>query len=142
MHSAVAQNQEKDENLHRPEMRPHDFGQQLCVASGETARLPPKIDKSLQVMDDARYHQVDHRLPCHVVSKRFIRIAIDCRYHVRDQHRLAENQGSHCNGRRREGLEMRALGDQNADKRDNVQRNEKEDRRWEHRKEFLFELRR
>src|SRR6266436_9129814 len=45
VHRAVRDNQYEQNDLDGPEMRPHDFPQQLFVAGHKTAGLSPKIDK-------------------------------------------------------------------------------------------------
>jgi hypothetical protein len=44
-------------------------------------------------MDERRHEGVDQRLPDDVVGQRLVRVAIDQRQMIRDQHRLAEDQG-------------------------------------------------
>jgi hypothetical protein len=44
-------------------------------------------------VNDSRKQQVDNGLPGDVVDQRFVRKTIDERQHVRNQNRLAENEG-------------------------------------------------
>src|SRR5258707_12984578 len=56
VHRAVHDNQHEQNDLDGPEMRPHDFLQQLFVAGHKTAGLSPEIDKTLQIVNE-RGHQ-------------------------------------------------------------------------------------
>ena len=92
MHRAIHGNEDEQNNLDGPEVRPNDFRQQLLIAGDKAAGLPPKIDQPFQVVNYGGNQQVDNGFPGDVVDERFVRKAIDHRQHVRDQHSLAENQ--------------------------------------------------
>ena len=141
MHGAVHQNQHDQENLDGPEMRPHDLREQLLVAGHETPGLFPEVDEVLQVVDQHGHQHVNRRFPGDVVDQRFVWIPIDERQQVRHQHRLAEDQGRQRDLPRRAGRDPGALEHQDADKRDEVERDEEKDRRREQRFELLFQFR-
>src|SRR5882672_9798759 len=85
-HGAIHQNQYDQKDLDGPEMRPHDFREQLLVSCDETAGFPPEVDEALQIVEQHGDQHVDRGLPGDVVRKRLVGIAIDERQQVRDQH--------------------------------------------------------
>ena len=124
MRRAIHQDQHKQDDLNRPEMRPYHVREHLLIARDDAACLPGEIDNSLQIVNDASDYKVDRRLPGNIISKRLIRIPIDRWQQVRDQYCLAEDQRRDRNRDGGKRFEMRALGHQHADKRDDVQRYE------------------
>src|SRR5437899_8221985 len=52
VHRAVHGNHHEQNDLDSPEMRPHDFRQQLLIARDKTVSLPPEIDKTLQIVNE------------------------------------------------------------------------------------------
>src|SRR6266516_4567823 len=139
VYRAVHNNQHEQNDLDSPEMRPHDFRQQLLIARNKAASLPPEIDKALQIVNERGHQQVDQGLPRDVVDQRFVGKAIDHRQQVRDQHCLAENESGHRNRHRRQWRNPGSLQHQHANKRDDMQSHEKKDRWWEQLKELLLE---
>src|SRR6266536_5737952 len=47
VHRAVHGNEDEENDLDSPEMRPDDFREQLLIAGDKAARLAPEIDKTL-----------------------------------------------------------------------------------------------
>ncbi len=141
MHGAVHQNQHHQEQLDGPEMGPHDLREQFLVARDETTGLAPEVDEVLHVVDQHGDQHVDRGLPRDVIDQRFVGIAIDEREEVSDQHRLAQNQRRHRDLPRRAQRDPRALEHQDADQRNQVERDEEKERRREQRCELLLQFR-
>src|SRR6478736_5042097 len=60
MDCAIHGDEDEQNDLDGPEMRPDDFRQQLFVAVGKAASLPPKLDQTFNVMDGHRNQPVDN----------------------------------------------------------------------------------
>src|SRR5207253_5292288 len=69
VHRAVHNNQYEQDDLDSPEMRPDDFREQLLIAGDKAARLPPEIDKALQIVNERGRQQVDQGFPGHIVDQ-------------------------------------------------------------------------
>jgi len=85
----------EQQDLRRPEMWPDQCGEQSLVARNHAARLLPAVVEILQIVDERGSENIVHRRSRDVVGQRLIGVAIDHREGVRDQHRLAERQGTH-----------------------------------------------
>src|SRR5438477_6350976 len=81
---AIRSDEDEENDLNGPEMRPDDFRQQLLIACDKAASLPPEIDKALHVVNQRGHQPVDHGLPADIVDQRFMGKAIDHWQHVRD----------------------------------------------------------
>src|SRR5438067_1096131 len=96
-HLEIHGDEDEENDLDSPEMRPDDFREQLLIAGDKAARLAPEIEQAFQIVNDSRNQQIDNGLPSYVVDQRFVRKTIDQRQHVRNQDRLAENEGGNGN---------------------------------------------
>ena len=54
VHHAIRGDEDEENDLDGPEMRPDDFRQQLLIAGDKAARLAPEIDQAFQIVNDSR----------------------------------------------------------------------------------------
>src|SRR6266480_4951397 len=52
VHHAIRGDEDQEDDLDGPEMRPDDFRQQLLIAGHKPASLPPELDKALYVVNE------------------------------------------------------------------------------------------
>ncbi len=81
---AVHENQQREQDLDGPKMRPDDLREQFMVGSNETGSLLPEVVKVLQIVDEQSHEKIDRRLPADVPDQRLFGKAVDERQHVGD----------------------------------------------------------
>jgi hypothetical protein len=140
VHGAVDDDQDEQEDLDGPEMRPNDLCQQFLVAGHKAVGFPREIDEMFQIMEHDRHQEINCRLPGDIVDERFSGKAIDDRQHVGDQDRFAQNQGGDENRNRSQRRNRGSPEHQHANYCHDVQSDKKVYCRREDRNKLLLEL--